>query len=74
MTDKFAQKRIDALSDRVLKLEVKLNERSLDDNISLEYRGDKGYTFIKTLSIKEAVQHLIACFGVTYSPEKLNRD
>jgi hypothetical protein len=74
--DQYNRKAFERLSNVVINLEAKihlLEAARSNDRVSLEHKF-KEHTWIKNIPIKEALQHLINCLNITYSPDKFNHD
>jgi hypothetical protein len=69
MQDKTAREAIDKIKVRLSKIEANIDYGHLVHIPSVDQS-----IYLNHLSIKDALQHLINCLNITYSPDKFNHD
>ena len=65
---------IKELSKRIVDLEYRPMDRRVEVKFNTDGRPDTSGEFCKSMSIADALQHLIDCLDITYSPDKFNHD
>ena len=65
------------MKDKEAREAIKLTKERLDeleDRIHMPFLGEDGKasSYFHSMSVNDAIQHLINCLDITYSPDKFN--